>query len=435
MDFAERLIEKYAKNFDSIEIELSQGDSKSLEVRDGSVEDISINASSEMKVRVFKEGRILYYTAGGLSEERLDSFLIEAQDVIMLTGKDEKAVIPLSPEEHREDSSFPEPSIEELKNFAFMTEKGAKEFDHRITSVKSALCSYVKQNSLTIGTHINYKELSRQYISSFCHCLAEENNDTQEGYEGETVLIDRPFNPEFTGRKAAETAVSLLGGTALKTGKYNILFDSGTAAQFLELISEMCDAESVIKHMSLFEEKMGKNVASSVLTIWDDPLYKSGLGSYHFDDEGTKARLSRLINKGVLESFLHNSYTSNFLEVHNTANAVRTSSGKIGVSFSNLITESTAPSSDIALIEGDLVKVLDVMGLHTADTISGDFSIGISGVILRKGKIISAFRESILTGNLIDMLMSVSAVYDNIRTHGKIITGDILFKEMSISGS
>ncbi|QAR33301.1 TldD/PmbA family protein [Geovibrio thiophilus] len=435
MDFAGRLIDKYAKNFDSIEIQLSEGSSKTVDTRDGEVEDVAVNSSSGLKIRVFKEGRILYYTSGGVNEERLDAFFREAQDVINLTEKDENVFIPSSPETYEYVTDLAEPDIEKLKSFALVTESGAKGLDARVKSVKSASCSYINQKTLITGTHIAAKVWNRQLISSFCQCLAEDNGDIQEGYEGETVYFGKPFTPVLTGKKAAETAVSLLGGKPLKTGKYNILFDSGTAAQFFELISEMCDAENILKHMSLFEGRLGQAVASSVLSIWDDPFHPDAIGSYRFDDEGTAAVKTHLVTKGDLESYLHNGYTAGLMKTANTANAVRTGSGKIGIGASNLVIGSTEKASAITAVQGDVVKVLDVMGLHTADTVSGDFSLGISGVVLRNGEPVSSFRESVLTGNLMDLLKAVTAVYDNTRIHGNVVTGDVLFDKLTISGS
>lgn len=435
MDFSERLIDRYKTSFDSIEIQLSEGTSKTVDIRDGEVEDVTVNSSSGLRVRVFKEGRILYYTSGGVNEERLNAFLREAQEVIRLTPQDEKVYIPSSPHVYKDITEPAEPDIETLKNFALLTESGAKGFDKRVKSVKSASCSYVNQKTLITGTHIARKLWNKQMISSFCQCLAEENGDIQEGYEGDTVYLDKHFEPSLTGRRAAETATSLLGGKPLKTGKYNILFDSGTAAQFFELISEMCDAENVLKQMSLFAGKLGKTVASDILNITDDPFHGDAIGSFRFDDEGTEARETHLVTKGKLESYLHNGYTSALMNAENTANAVRTGSGKIGVGTSNLVVEPTEDVSAVALIKGDVVKVLDVMGLHMADTVSGDFSLGISGVVLRSGEAVSSFRESVLTGNLKDLLCAAKAVYSNTRIHGNIVTGDVLFDAMIVSGS
>lgn len=435
MDFAGRLIDKYTKNFDSIEIQFSEGSAKTVDIRDGAVEDVAVNSSSGLKVRVIKDGRILYYTSGGVNEERLESFFREAQDVIMLTEEDKNVFLPSSPEVYEELNRTEEPSVETLKEYALLAESGAKGFDGRVKSVKSASCSYVNQKTLITGTHIARKLWNKQIISSFCQCLAEENGDIQEGYEGETVYLGKPFEPMLTGKKAAETAVSLLGGKPLKTGQYGILFDSGTAAQFFELISEMCDAENVLKHMSLFEDRLGQTVASPVLSIWDDPFHPDAIGSYRFDDEGTPAVKTHLVTKGTLESYLHNGYTAGLMKTANTANAVRTGSGKIGIGASNLVVSSTEKASAIASVQGDVVKVLDVMGLHMADTVSGDFSLGISGVVLRCGEPVSAFRESVLTGNLKDLLKAVTAVYDNTRVHGNVVTGDVLFDKLTVSGS
>jgi PmbA protein len=435
MSYIQNLVQDNSTHFDAIEVQISEGTSSSVEIRDGEVEDVSVNSFKSLKVRVFKDNRVLYYTSSGNIEKGFENFLEDAKQTIGLLEPDNEIVIPVSHDKYEELGSQVEPSINELKDFALMTESGAKGYDNRVKSVKSSSCSYINHKTSIIGTYISPKLFNRQIISSSCHCLAEENGDIQEGYEGSSVYYGKLFDPVFAGTSSAALAVNLLGGKPLKTGRYPILFDSNMAAQFIELISELCDGEGVIKHMSLFEDKLGHKVASSILNIYDDPFHSDAIGSYQFDDEGTPAVKTPLIVGGILESYLHNCYTAKVLSSANTANAVRTGSGKVGVGVSNLIVEPTEKAENLNLVDGKVLKVLDVMGLHMVDTISGEFSLGISGLVLEKGIVVSAFRESVITGNLKDLLQSAVAVYDNVRINGNVVTGDILFDKMNVSGS
>lgn len=435
MSYIEKLIGENSAHFDAIEVQVSGGNSSSVDVRDGEVEDVSVSSFQSLKVRVFRNNRVLYYTSGGRTEKGLEAFLNDTRETIDLLEEDKALVIPVSKGVYEEFTSIAEPSVAELKEFALMSESGAKAFDSRVKSVKSSSCSYINHKTSIFSTHIELKSWNRQMISASCHCLAEENGDIQEGYDGHSVYLGNDFDPLFAGHSAAKTAVSLLGGKPLKTGRYPVLFEAGIAAQFIELISELCDGESVMKRMSLFEGKLGQKVASDILNIYDDPFHKDAIGSYKYDDEGTAAVKTALITNGVLESYLHNSYTAKALGCANTGNAVRTGSGKVAVSVSNLIVTPTAKAETIASVQGRALKVLDVMGLHMADTVSGEFSLGISGLVLENGIAVGSFRESVITGNLKDLLESASAVYDNVRISGNVVTGDILFDKMNVSGS
>jgi PmbA protein len=433
MDLTDRLLNDYSGRFDAIEFQVFENKAKSVEIKDREVEDVSLSASSGMKVRVFKESRILHYVCGGIDESAVRAFLEESSKLAGIIPPEENLFIPESAENYIDISEAEAPDVRLLEEYARETEQAAFAHDKRVKSVKSAAASYIDVYTYISGTHIYPKSWNRQIISSSCHCLAGEDGDLQEGFDGLSVYYENSFDPSLAGKYSAGNAVSLLGGKALKTGAYHILLDSGTAAQFVELISEMCDAENVLKKMSMLEGKEGAKVASKIFTLVDDPFRNDATGSFPYDDEGTPAQATKIIGEGTLEGFLHNGYTARMMNRASTGNAVRTGSGKIGIGASNLVVPATASIKDLPC--ETVIKVTDVMGLHTADTVSGDFSVGIAGTVLKNGVYAGAFRENVLSGSLKDLLKAVINVYDNSRAHGNIVTGDILFDKMTISGS
>ncbi len=115
----------------------------------------------------------------------------------------------------------------------------------------------------------------------------------------------------------------------------------------------------------------------------------------------------------------------------NNARASLSGSGNIEIGCSNVILAST---ESLKNAPDKYLKITEVMGMHTADPVSGDFSVGISGIYYKDGEPAFPFKEAALSGNLADLLEGLLHVYDNTRNFGSISTADALFDKMTVSG-
>ncbi|MBI3566338.1 MAG: TldD/PmbA family protein, partial [Elusimicrobia bacterium] len=166
--------------------------------------------------------------------------------------------------------------------------------------------------------------------------------------------------------------------------------------------------------------KLGATVGSPLVTLRDDPRRPGGPGSARFDDEGLPTRDKALVDRGVLRELLHDSVTAARDGLVSNGCGYRGGfSGLPGPGPSNLFLAPGAASRE-SLVSGtkDGLLVLEVLGTHMVDPVSGEFSVGVSGLELSKGAVGRPFKGAMIAGNLLDLLARVDAVADDLVFHG-----------------
>src|SRR5262249_4621932 len=157
------------------------------------------------------------------------------------------------------------------------------------------------------------------------------------------------------------------------TGRRAVLFDPWVSGEFIDLIAGALSADQVQRGKSLFRGKLGAKVASPLLTMVDDPWLDRGIASAAFDDEGVPTRKKTMSEAGVLKDFFYATYTARKDKRESNGTAGRASyKGTPGPSATNFYVKPGAISRD-ELLAGtkDGILVLEVMGMHTADPVSG----------------------------------------------------------------
>ena len=167
----------------------------------------------------------------------------------------------------------------------------------------------------------------------------------------------------------------------------------------------MLSAEAVLKQRSLFTGKLGESIASPLLTLVDDGRLADGLGSEPWDGEGLPTRRNVLIEGGVLKTYLHNLKTAAEMGVVPTGSASRGTTGNPGVTLFNLFPErGTSSPAELYRQAGNGVLITELMGLHTVDPVSGDLSVGASGIRIREGALAESVDKLTFAGNLMQLL-------------------------------
>jgi PmbA protein len=241
---------------------------------------------------------------------------------------------------------------------------------------------------------------------------------------------------EEVARRAAKKALDLLGARHIDSVKAPVVLDAEVAGDFLSILASGFSAESVQKKRSLFMTRLGKEVASPLITVYDDGLLAEGLGSAPSDDETVPMKKKTVIDKGRLAMFLYNTYTANKDKTVSTGNGMRGGfKGIPGVGVTNLYIEPGNSSlEELINSTGSGLYVTEVMGAHTANHISGDFSVGATGFWIEKGRTVYPVREITIAGNILDLMKHVDAVGSDLRFSGRIGSPSLRVKELSISG-
>jgi PmbA protein len=222
-------------------------------------------------------------------------------------------------------------------------------------------------------------------------------------------LGDNPaqFDLSKAGVHAAQRATSLLGAVKPASKRTTVVLDPMVTAQFLGIIGSTLNGESVVKGRSLFATRLGEVVASPLITLVDDPTDSRAYSASEIDSEGLAARRNVLIKDGVLQMFVHSSYSARRAGTKSTGNAV---GGGVGCIALQLAPGTQTQEELIAGIE-EGVLIQSVQGLHSGvNPISGDFSTGASGLMIRNGKTAEPIREFTIASTLQRMLLDVQAV-------------------------
>jgi len=236
--------------------------------------------------------------------------------------------------------------------------------------------------------------------------------------------------------KVVWQATSLLGALPKKTQSVDIILPAERASEFLELISELFSAENVQKGKSVLKGLLGESVASPILSIVEDPLSEKALIPRLFDDEGIKTYQKYFIRNGVLENFAYNVYSANKEGKNSTGNGVRGSFKSLPqVDYFNLYIEPRDKSED-ELIKSvrNGVYVISLMGLHLADTISGDFSLGIEGLWIKDGELAEPVAEMTISGNLKDFLKNITGIGNKLDLKGNINSPMLKLEDITLAG-
>jgi PmbA protein len=195
-------------------------------------------------------------------------------------------------------------------------------------------------------------------------------------------------------------------------------------------------ADSVQKGKSPFKGKLGKEVASKLISIVDDGILEKGIATSPVDDEGVPTRKTPVIQAGDLVHFLYDTYAALKDRAASTGNAGRPGfKGSPSCGTTNFYMEPGSLPRRKLLDQTRGLYLYDVMGLHMADPISGDFSVGAIGSWLENGEFKSGVRGITLAGNLLDLLKNIDAVCDDLTFFGSHGSPTFRAGELSVSGA
>ena len=308
--------------------------------------------------------------------------------------------------------------------------------DPRIKRIRKASASFSDAETVIMNTKDAVIAYSSTVCSSSIEAVAEENGESQAGWDSDMSRFYRKLKIEEVGQKAAQRALDLLGAKHIDSVKAQVLLEASVAQEFLSLVASGFSAESVQKKRSLFMDKLDKMVFSPAITVLDDGLLAEGLGTAPCDDELVPMQRKVIIDRGRLMMFLYNTYTAKKDKTFSTGNGMRGAfKGIPGVGITNLYIEPGKESLSELMQSMDRgLYVTEVMGMHTANTISGDFSVGATGFWIEKGKKAYPVREVTIAGNILDLMKNIDAVGSDIRFSGRIGCPTLRVSELSIGG-
>lgn len=438
-ELAEKIISLALKG-GAKEAEVFQRASRMLlaEVKSGEVSAVESAVSMGYGVRLVKDGRPGFYYA--TMKEEAESAVRAAFEMASYAEADEFLVFP-EPQETGSTTTWDEKvsslAEEEALKKALAIENATFSADKRVKRTRKAMAAFSVGETLIV----NSRGLSHSYpstsVSAHIMSVAEEGGESQMGWGyGSGRFLDE-VDFESVGAEAARRATMMLGARKISAVKAPVVLDSHVAADFLSIFSAMLSSENVQKGKSLLAGKSGQTVVSENLDIADDGLLPAGPGRRPIDDEGVPTSRKTLVKGGVLEKFMYNSRTAKKEGERSTGNAVRGRFSAVpSVGPVNLYLSTRGEKKALnAMFEsiGSGLYIIEAMGMHTANPISGHFSIGVSGLWVEGGEPAYPVKEAVISGNILDFFGNVLAVGDDLRFFGNIGSPSLLIGPTDIS--
>lgn len=412
----------------------------SVRIRKGGVESIEQAEEQGLGIRALVGGQMGYAYTSFLEKEPVREAISRAIANAGKTSADKNNILPGPPAALPElglyDPAIVETPVEKKIGVAVAIEEAAFAADSRV--IKTEHATY--EDVVYEVTIVNSRGVDVNYRGSFCGgsvwVVARENGDTQTGSGMDYVLDFAHLKPEDIGQEASDEAVAMLGARKVSSQRVPIVMPPRVATQFLGVLAPALSGEAVQKGRSLLAGKLGEVVASDRVTLVDDGTLPRGINSSPVDGEGVPSDKTVLIKEGKLQTYLHNTYTAAKDGTKSTGNASRPSyRGTPEIGPSNLYLENGECSLEELL--RDIPQgfyLLEVLGMHTANPISGDFSLGAAGIWIEKGELTYPVRGVAVAGNILELFRGVEALGDDLRFYLGYGSPSIRFGPLTVSG-
>jgi PmbA protein len=418
-----------------------------VEVFDGDVESLSVAGVEGVGVRVVANGRQGYAWAGSLDPDVLTETVDEARDNASFGEPDEWYGLATEADVAGVaacdldlwDDSLAAVATDDKVNVALDLDRVTRAADPRIRGVESAGYGDGLMESAIANSNGVESSTRRTLCSAYAFAMAGEGDETQTGYGISGARSFGDLDLDGVTRDAVDRACRLLGAKQPKGRRLPVVLDPLVTRSVIGVVSAALNGESVLKGRSLFLGREGEQVAASAVSLSDDPTDARALGASTHDAEGVPTRRNGLIVDGVLTGFLQNVYTGRRSGLATTGSAIRggfKSTPGVGVRAMRL-EPGTRPAEELLAVFPEALYVQSVSGLHSGvNPISGDFSVGAEGLMVRGGALAEPVREVTIASTLQRMLLDIVEIgSDLVFLPGNAAGVTLLLAEMTMSGA
>ena len=405
---------------DACDVVVASGNSLSVGIREGAVENSNRSESDALYLRVFCDKKIASVT----SNTKNNPQSLAERAVAMAK------VSPEDPFQGLADQSrlFPRESMEakitELDLFD-VTEPDVSYMEKQALEAEAAGLG-VKGVSKSLGAGMGWStsgfvlatsdgfsgSYQRSGFSLSASLVAGEGTGMERDYDYDSAIyLGDLQSAQAIGISAGERTVKKIAPRQVKSGAYPIIADRRVSAALLGSLSNAVNASSVARKTSFLRDRMGKQITKSGINIFDDPHMVRKSGSKIFDGEGVANERINLVEDGLLQTWLLDSATARELNLQTNGRAARGSSGT-SPSTTNCYMEAGEQSVEemIASIKEGLF-LTETIG-HGINMVTGDYSKGASGFWIENGEIAFPVAEITIAGNLAEIFMNMTPASD-----------------------
>lgn len=437
---------------DVAEVMARSGSELSARVRLGEPELVEEAGHRSLGMRVMKRApggtafRVALTSTSDLTDEGIARFVEDALELVELSQEDPFAGPPDSslltkgpwPDLELYDPACGTVDAAEAVRRATRAEEAARKFDSRITNSEGATFART-QGAAVMVTSGGFRGGYRgSYASLVVTPVADEpgSEKKRRGYHWTARRKLAALDDEIAvGEEAARRTLRKLGARKVPTGEVPVVFDPDAGRSILGLVASCANAGSIYRRSSYLLDREGTKVASDLVDIYDDPLIPGAPGSRPFDGEGLSSQRLAIVEKGVLASYIVDTYSGRKLQRASTHSASRGGTGGVGPSTTNLILRpGSTPAKDIVKQTKSGLYVTEMMGFGF-NAVTGDFSRGAGGFWIENGELAFPVSEVTISLNLDEILKRIDLVGDDLDMRTSVVAPTFRVSGMIVGGA
>jgi PmbA protein len=448
MELASSVVEQ-AQSGESMEVYVTRGTENEVRAYDGAIESLTSADSSGVGIRVILDGppgegsRLGFAWAGSLDPTVVQAALSDARDNARYATPDPDVVLAepdgaVSVDLDLWDDDVVSTPMEDKIALALELERATRSADPRIRQVSSADYSDGRVE-VALASTTGIRSTSRRTTAFLSvDAIAGEGADSQTGTGFSVGRSPSLLDPSEAMSDAVLRSTRLLGAQKARSGRCTVVFDQRVVSTLLSVVASALSGEAVVKGRSFFAGRIGESVANAAVTLTDDPTDSRAFSASSHDGEGLACRRNVLISDGMLRMFVYDTVSARRAQTRSTGSAVRGGfAGRPSAGCRALVlTPGTKSADEILALVGDGLFVQSVTGIHSGvNPVSGDFSVGAEGLMIRGGSLAEPVREVTVASTLQRMLQSVVEIGGDLRWLPGLAAGQTLaIADMQLSG-
>ncbi|HEY7534307.1 MAG TPA: metallopeptidase TldD-related protein [Nitrospiraceae bacterium] len=425
------------------DIIVADGDTFSVQVRLGAVDRLTKAREKQLGLRVFVGSRSAAASTSDFSRESLDRLVAQTCTLAKAVVEDPVSGLP-----NVEQMAIEKPDLDlhdatRLETdyqieLARRAEAAAMAADPRVTNSEGAEFDSSSGRVVLGNTHGFIGEYrSSSFSLSVSPVATDQQTDTMQRdmWYGVQRKFAKLETPEAIGIEATRRTVRRLGARKVVTQRVPVVFDQETAGGLLGTLCSAVSGYALYKGASYLIGSLGKPIASQLVTVYDDGRMVGGLGSRPFDGEGLPTRKTTVVDRGVLTSYLLDTYSGKKLGLPSTGNASRSvgESPSVGPTNLYLVPGTRTPQEIIGGIKQGLY-VTELIGFGI-NMVTGDYSRGACGFWIENGELAYPVEEITIASRLQDMFAGIEVVGNDLVFRGRIASPTVKIAEMTVAGN
>ena len=450
VDLGEKALKKAADlGVDEAEVFFQMDKNTELKLQRNDIQTLQYASDFGMGIRVIVDKKTGFSYTNILNEEKIES-AIKRAIALAKSNKSDKDWISLPhvkdyPKlENLYDKQIEELDDSEIVNIAQQMLDIVKEYDKRLIFAFGGLGTGVKEK-LVMNTHGIRAYNKSTFIYAMAGLIARDGEKVTPIISDVTFSHSLKLNYEKLCKSVSKFTIMALNTEKATSGKYDVIFEHGALESILMFtLFPAIKGDNVVNNRSPLKDKVGQQVFSENITIYDDGLYPDAMGTEPFDDEGVPSQKVPLIEKGVVKGFIYDNYTAKKVGTISTGNGIRTGSST-GASIAYTLLPSVQPKNIViepgAYTPGELIKevkqgilVYGVQGAHSSNPSTGEFSVATAPAWkIENGEVTKAIKGALLSGTIYDILKKDVLLGKNVKKQIKLIAPWILTRNVSLA--